>query len=217
MPLNTKAVLNAVKEAKASSKKRNFPQSIELIVNLKNIDLKRPENRIQEVVELPHAFLEKGNKICVIASGELALKAEKAGADVVIKREELEALAGDKKKQKKLSKSYDFFIAEAPLMPLIGKILGPILGPRGKMPAPVPPRADIAQQLHKYEKAVRLGMRRQPVLQCCVGTENMQNEEIVENIQAVFGRIERKLKKGLLNVQSVFIKTTMGPVVLVKM
>ncbi|MEA2089747.1 MAG: 50S ribosomal protein L1 [Thermoproteota archaeon] len=210
MPLNTNAVLSAVKKAKAKSKKRNFTQSVELIVNLRNIDIEKPENRIQEIVELPHA-LEKGNKICVIASGELALKAEKAGADAVIKRAELEALAGDKKKQKKLSKSYDFFIAEAPMMPLIGKILGPVLGPKGKMPTPVPPTVDIAQRLQKYKKAVRVRMRHQSILQCCVGTENMQNERIVENIQAVIGRIERKLEKGLLNVQSVYIKTTMGP------
>lgn len=216
MPLHTNAVLDAVKEAKAKSKKRKFTQSVELIVNLKNIDTEKPENRIQERVELPHA-LEKGNKICVIASGELALKAEKAGADVVLKRTELEALAGDKKKQKKLSKSYDFFIAEAPLMPLIGKILGPILGPKGKMPTPVPPTVDIAQHLRRYKKAVRVRMRRQPILQCCVGTENMQNERIVENIQAVIGRIERKLEKGLLNVQSVYIKTAMGTPVSVKM
>lgn len=216
MPLNKDSVLDAVKEAKEKSKKRNFTQSVELIINLRNVDTEKPENRIQDVVDLPYG-LEKGNKICVIASGELALKAEKAGADGVIKRAELEALAGDKKKQKKLSKNYDFFVAEAPLMPLIGRILGPVLGPRGKMPTPVPPTGDIAQRLKRYKKAVRLRMRRQPILQCRIGTENMPDEKIVENVQAVIRRIERKLERGLLNVQSVCIKNTMGPPVPVKM
>lgn len=209
MPLNADTILNAVKEAKEKSKKRNFTQSVELIVNLKDIDVEKPENRIQEMIELPH-MPEIENKICVIASGELALKAEGAGADAVIKRADLEALAGDKKKQKQLSKSYDFLIAEAPLMPLVGRILGPTLGPRGKMPTPVPPTVDIAEQIRRYKKMVMVRTRRHPVLQCSVGTENMRDEKIVENVQAVIRGIERKLERGLLNVRSVYIKTTMG-------
>jgi len=152
----------------------------------------------------------KGGKICVVASGEMALKARRAGADLVIERGDLEALTGDKKKQKKLADTYDFFIAEAPLMPLVGKSLGATLGPKGKMPTPVPPTANIADQIEKHRKMVFVRLRGQPVLQCRIGNESMSNEEIVENVQAVMRRIEGKLKRGIKNIRSIHLKTTMG-------
>ncbi len=216
MPLKTKSILDAVKEAKGKSKKRNFAQSLELAINLQDVDPKKSANRIQERIELPHSA-GKESKICVIASGELALKAKRSGANLVIERGELEALMGDKQKQKELAKTYDFFIAEAPLMPLAGKSLGATLGPRGKMPTPVPPTANIADQIKKHRKMVFLRMRDQPVLQCRVGNENMADEEIAENIQAVVRRIEGKLKRGIQNIKSIHLKTTMGTPVKVSM
>ena len=216
MPLNTKTILNAIKEVKDKSKKRDFIQSVELVINLQDVDPKKSGNRIQELIELPHPA-GKESKICVIATGEMALKAKKAGANLVIKRGDLEALMGDKKKQKELAKTYDFFIAEAPLMPLVGKSLGATLGPRGKMPTPVPPTANIVDQIEKHRKMVLLRMRGQPVLQCRVGNENMADKEMAENIQTVVKRIEGKLKRGIKNIKSIHLKTTMGTPVKVAM
>jgi large subunit ribosomal protein L1 len=215
MPPDTKTLLESIRQAREKSKKRNFSQSIELIINLRDIDMKKPESRIQELIELPHA-VGKQTKICVFATGELALKAKKAGADLVMDRRELEALAGDKKRRKVLAQTYDFFIAEAPLMPLIGKILGSALGPKGRMPTPVPPTANIAGHIKKYRKTVMVRLRGQPVLQCRIGTEEMPDEQIAENIQAVLGRLEGKLKRGFRNVESIYIKTTMGQPVKIK-
>jgi len=215
MSLDTKVLLESIKQAKEKSKKRNFSQSIELIVNLRDIDMKKPESKIQERIELPHA-VGKQTKICVFASGELALKAKKAGADLVMGRKELEALAGDKKRRKALAQTYDFFIAEAPFMPLIGKILGSALGPKGRMPTPVPPSANIAELIKKYRKMVLVRLRGQPVLHCRVGAEEMPDEQVVENIQAVLRRLEGRLKRGFRNVKAVYVKTTMGQPVKVK-
>ncbi|MEM3054245.1 MAG: 50S ribosomal protein L1 [Candidatus Bathyarchaeia archaeon] len=216
MPVEQKTILAAVKEAKEKSEKRNFTQSVELILNLQDIDMKSPEGRLQENIELPHPPPEKANKICVIATGELALKAKKANADLVVDRAELEGLAGKKKELRKIADEYDFFVAEAPLMPLVGKILGATLGPRGKMPVPVPPTADIGNLLEKYRKTVVIRMRNQPIIQCRVGTESMKEEEITENIQAVLRVLEGKLKRGMKNIKLVCIKTTMGAPVKIK-
>jgi len=216
MSLKMKSILEAVKEAKDKSKKRNFAQSLELAINLQDVDPKKTGSRIQELIELPHPAGTE-SKICVIASGEMALKAKKAGASLVIARSDLEALMGDKKKQKELANTYDFFVAEAPLMPLVGKSLGATLGPRGKMPTPVPPTVNIKDQIEKHRKMVLLRMRDQPVLQCRVGNENMPDKEIAENIQAVLRRIEGKLRRGIKNVRSIHLKTTMGAPVKVAM
>jgi large subunit ribosomal protein L1 len=210
MSLDAKALLESVKEAKSKAEKRKFAQSVELIINLREIDMKKPESKIQESIELPHP-VGKQNKVCVIATGELALKARKAGADLVIERGELEALGGDKKKAKALVNEYEYFISEAPLMPTVGRVLGAVLGPKGRMPTPVPPNVDIAAAIEKQRKIVQIRLRSQPILQCRIGTEDMTDEQIAQNIEVVIKRLEGKLKRGLRNIRSIVIKTAMGP------
>ena len=216
MPLNLKNLLAAVREVKSKATERKFSQSIDLAINLQNVDMKKPEGRIQERIELPNS-VGKELTVCVIATGEMAFKAKNAGASLVIERAALEALVADKKKQKDIAKNYDLFIAEAPLMPLVGKSLGASLGPRGKMPTPVPPNANIEDQIEKHRKIVFVRIRGQPVLQCRIGSEDMKDEEIAENVQAVVRRIEGKLKRGIKNFKSVYLKTSMGSAVKVAM
>jgi len=216
MPLKMKNLLAAVKDVKGNATERKFSQSIDLAINLQNIDMKKPEGRIQERIELPHS-VGKEMKVCVIATGEMAMKAKKAGASLVIERAALEGLMADKKKQKGIAKDYDLFIAEAPLMPLVGKSLGASLGPRGKMPTPVPPNANIKEQIEKHRNIVFVRMRGQPVIQCRVGNEKMADNEIAENVQAIVRRIEGKLKRGIKNFKSVYLKTSMGSSVKVAM
>jgi len=210
MPLDQKTIITAIKEMKEKSTKRKFTQSVELILNLKDIDMKSSEGRIQERIELPHPPPEKPTKICVIATGELALKAKRAKADLIIEKDELEGLAGRKKDIRKIASDYNFFLAEAPLMPRVGKILGSALGSRGKMPVPVPPTADISDLIKKYRKMVFVRMRNQPIVRCRVGTESMKEEEIAENVQTVLRTIEGKLKRGTKNIKAHYLKTSMG-------
>jgi len=215
MPIDEEAIIEALKEMRARTKKRNFRQSVELLVSLRDIDLRRPENRIRELVELPNG-LGKEARVCVIASGDAALRARRAGLDV-LDREELEAMAGDKKAAKKLAEQYDFFVAEAPLMPLIGRVLGPVLGPRGKMPTPVPPMADFKPVVERLKKSVRVVAWKAPNVYCRVGTEDMDDKALAENINAVIKALEDKLPRGLGNIKSVYVKMTMGPAVEVRL
>lgn len=209
MPLAKDDIGRALGELRKNLVKRKFPQSIDLVVKLREVDLKKPENRINEAIALPNPP-DKALKICVIASGDLATRAKDAGADMLISRQDLENLGKDKKAARKLAVNYDFFIAEAPLMPLVGRGLGSFLGPRGKMPTPVPPNAPIEQVVSNHRKMVRVRMREQPVLQCRVGTENMPDDKLVENIQAVVSRIEQKLERGFKNIGEILLKATMS-------
>jgi len=215
MPLDKKTIVDAVKEAKEKSGQKKFSQTIDLILNIQEIDMKAPEGKIQAVIDLPHVT-GKPNKICIVASGELALKSRKANADKVIEKADLEALAGKKKDLRKLASDFDVFVAEAPLMPLVGRILGPVLGPRGKLPVPVPPNADVAAVIAKHRKTVVVRMRNQPIIQCSIGTENMTEEELYDNIQAVLRFLDGKLKRGLKNIKLAYIKTSMGTPVKIK-
>jgi len=199
---------DAIERAKKESKKRNFKQSVELIINLRDVDLKKPENRINEKVILPNQ-IGKEVSICVFGDGDFALKARDAGVKAVISREALEKLASNKKELKKLAENYDVFIARADYMPLIGRYLGPILGPRNKMPEPIPPTGDITSAVSKAQNTVWIRTRNQPLIQCIIGTEDMPTEKLVENALTIISRIREKFK-SLRNIESIYIKTTMG-------
>jgi len=215
MPLDNNTILEAVKQAKTQSGGKKFNQTIDMILDIQEIDMKAPESKIQEVVELPKPT-GKPNKVCIVASGEFALKARNAQADFVLEKDVLERLAGNKKELRKLATSYDIFVVEAPLMPLVGRLLGPVLGPRGKMPIPVPPSADVTAILAKNRKTVVVRMRTQPVIQVSFGTEQMSDADLVENAQTILRVLDTKLKRGLKNIKFMFIKTSMGKPVKIK-
>jgi len=215
MPLDKKTLLTAIKEVKSKSKERKFTQSVDLILDIKELDMKAPEGRIQQIVELPH-ITGKPNKICVFATGELAFKAKASSADIVIEKADLESLLGKKKELRKLGNTYDVFISEAPLMALVGRTFGPVLGPRGKLPIPVPPNVNIKEEIEKHRKTVRIRMRNQPIIQVQIGTEDMKDEDLVDNILAVLRVLDGKLKRGLKNIKFLFIKTSMGTPVKIK-
>jgi large subunit ribosomal protein L1 len=201
------AVQKAIEESKKLNRK--FKQSVDVIINLKNIDMNDAKNRIEDEVILPHGRGVEA-KLALFASGDLALKS-KTHVDLLIKPEEIEELAKDKKKFKKIADEYDFFIAEAPLMPVIGKTLGIILGPRGKMPKPVPPTVDITTLAKNLRKTVKIRSKTTKTIHATVGQEEMNTEQISDNIDAIFKRLEGKLERGKLNIGSVYVKTSMGP------
>lgn len=215
MAFDRQKIVEAVKEAKARAKPRNFTQTVEMAVNLKDIDLKKPENRFKLEVVLPHGR-GKEPKIAVIADGAVAEAAKKLGLDV-ISGEQLEELAKSPRQARKLAKNYDFFIAAAPLMPKIGRYLGRYLGPRNKMPQVVPPTmTNLEPIVNKLKKTVRIQLKNNPVVHARIGTEDMDDEKLAENAEAVLNAIINKLERGENQVKSVYIKTTMGPAVKVE-
>lgn len=204
-------IVEAVREAIKNSKERKFLESVEIAINLKDVDLKDPKKRINLEIVLPHGR-GKDVKIGVFASGETALKA-KNSADIVILPEEIDKIAEDKKKVKKLANSVDFFLAETPLMPIVGKKLGQILGPRGKMPKPIPSGADPTPTINLLKRSVVARSRDKKTFHVPVGSKNMEVEKIAENIEEVLKNVASKLERGFGNIESVYVKTTMGPAV----
>ena len=199
----------AVQKALEGAKKRNFVETVELAINLKDVDLSVPKNRITEDVILPNGR-GKAVRICVIGGGELALKSNDV-ADLVITPEELQTIADDKKQAKKIANSTNYFIAEAPLMAVVGKRLGTVLGPRGKMPKPIPPGAVPTGMIESLRKTVSVRTKDRITFHAPVGTADMPVEQIADNIDALLKRIELKLEKGRMNIESSYVKTTMGP------
>ena len=201
----------AIANARKNSTKRNFKQSFELIINLKDLDLEKPESRIYEIVELPNALSNKKRKICVIASGDLALRATKIdGIDKVFQKSDIEAIIGNKKMARKIAESYDFFLVESSLIGIVAKALGAALGGRGKRPIPISSNQDLEELVSKYSKSVILNTRKNPEIKCIIGTEDMSDKEIKENAEAIIKHLISKLEKEMRNIKSIYIKLTMG-------
>ncbi|MEM4081747.1 MAG: 50S ribosomal protein L1, partial [Pyrobaculum sp.] len=207
-PLNKELLIKKIKEAVEKGKKRRFKQSVELIVVLRGIDLNKPENRINLLVELPHP--PRPNKIAAFAHGAFETQARNAGVDAVITRDQIEALAGNKRAIRKLAKQYNFFIAPPDLMPLLGRVVGPIFGPRGKMPEVVPPNVDVKTVVERLRRSVRVRIRTEPVVKTKVGSESQKAEEILDNILVVLEEINRKFSLRQY-LRDIYIKKTMAP------
>lgn len=205
--------LKEVKEAKEKAKKRKFLQTWDLIISLKNIDLKKPENNLNLEFPLPEGRGKETKVIFIVDS--LLSEAKKTGG-LVITKGELEKLGKDKKKLKKHAEEYEWWFCEAPLMPLVGKTLGLVLGPRGKMPKPIPPKGSVQPFVEMSKKMVRIKLKDSPVIHVPVGAENMKEEQIMKNLLAVMNFVKEKLPKGKASMKYAYIKLTMGPPVKLK-
>ncbi len=203
-------ILDAVKQALEKSPQRKFSESIDLAINLKNLDMNQPQNRMDEEIILPNGP-GKTIKIAVFARGETAQRAKGAGADYVFDPEEISVLGEDKARAKSLADEVNFFVAESALMPAIGKTLGQVLGPRGKMPIPLTPDKDIVQLINRSRNAIKVRSKDKMTFHIPVGRKDMDPVKISENIEAIVNRIEHRYERGLYNVRSVYVKTTMGP------
>ncbi len=212
MAVDRKEIEKAVKEILEKSPKRNFKESVDLAINLKGVDMSKPKNRIDESIILPSG-LGREIRVGVFARGETALKSEKAGANLIIPPDEIPKLGADKKKLRALIKDIDFFIAEAPLMPSIGKSMGPILAPRGKMPDPIPPGGDVGNLIERVRRTIKVRSRDRLTFHISIGARTMSPEELSNNAETVIKRIEGRLEKGSQNIRSVYLKTTMGQAV----
>lgn len=204
-------LVRGIEQALEQAKPRNFNESVEVAINLRDIDLSVPSNRIEQEVILPRGR-GRDVKVAVFASGEMAVKARDA-ADLIIAPEDIESLADDKARAKSLAQSHDFFVAEAPLMPAIGRRLGTVLGPRGKMPRPLPPGSDPVRVIRNLKRAVRLRSKDRPTFHAALGTRDMDPKDLAENLEAILKRVEAQLPRGRTNIGSVYVKTTMGPAV----
>ena len=207
-------LVEVIKQAKESDKDRKFKQSVEMIMVFKDVDVKKGF-AINETVQLPKKTTIPAS-VCIMASGDMGIKAKNAKADLVMDENELTKLSADKKKSKKMVNKYDFFLADTKLMPTVGKKLGQLLGPRGKMPAPVPFNAPIESFLERFRASVKIRVKGSLSMSCRIGEENMDDADLAANASAVATAKEKTLPSGSKNIEKIMFKTTMGKAIKVE-
>jgi len=206
--VNETQLVEVIKQAKESDKTRKFQQSIELILVFKDIDVKKGF-AINETIQLPKK-MSKSASVCIIAAGDLGIKAKNAKADRVMNEAELIQLGKNKRESRKVINKYDFFLADTKLMPTVGKVLGQLLGPRGKMPMPIPFNAPVEALLERFRTSVKVKVRGSLSLSCKIGEESMEDADLAANANTIAAAIEKKLPNGDKNIRKIMIKTSMG-------
>ncbi|PSQ58050.1 50S ribosomal protein L1 [Halobacteriales archaeon SW_7_71_33] len=201
----------AVQRAMEGRPERNFTESVDLAINLRDLDLNDPSNRIDQSIVLPEGT-GQDTQVVVFADGETAIRAEDA-ADEVYGPDELETLADDEDEAKDLAEETDFFVAEQEFMQDIGRYLGTVLGPRGKMPNPLAPDDDVVEEVTRLRNSVQMRSGDRRTFHALVGSEEMSADEIADNIDVIVRRLHADLEKGPMNVDTIYVKTTMGPAV----
>ncbi|MBI3036877.1 50S ribosomal protein L1 [Candidatus Woesearchaeota archaeon] len=212
MAITKEDVAVAVAAAKKLSR-RGFVQSVDMVVPLTGLDLKKPDHQVDFFLDLPSS-LGKKMKVCALIGPELQPEA-KSACDGMVLQEDFPNYGKNKKLTKKLVRQYDFFIGQANIMPQIAATFGRVLGPKGKMPNPkagcvVPPKASLKPLVDKLQSIVHVSAKTVPMIQCKVGNESMSDEALASNLLAVYDQLAHTLPGGEQNVKAAFVKLTMG-------
>ncbi len=214
MPTITKEqILKAIKELRKINQKRNFTQSLDVHISLKNTDVRKQENKIKDYVVLPHAPTKK-KKIAIFVDKELVEPAKKI-YDLVIKRDDFPNYK-NKREIKKMIRKYKYFVAQANLMGEIANVFGKYLGPTGKMPNPkagciIPIKPEVLKPTYdKLQRTVKIAIKDQPTINVSAGDENMKDEELCDNIYTIYEAVKHKLPRGEEKIKNIHIKFTMS-------
>ena len=193
-------IKKALTELRAE-KERKFDQTLDIIVNLKNFDVRK--EALNTFVSVPHpmekklaAFFTKRNSLVDTITEEDFVKYKEA------------------KDIKKLAKKYDAFIAVAPMMGKIATKFGRVFGPMNRMPSPqagIIPKEDeamVKMMIDKMQRAVRV-KNKEMAIKLPIGKMSMSDEHLTENIEAIIAELEKKLPRANDNIKEILIKFTM--------
>jgi large subunit ribosomal protein L1 len=211
--MDEKQIIDTLKKLRENSKKRNFVQSIDFSVILKEVDLEKPEGKIDLFISLPADTGTKA-KVCALVDKELSTQAREV-FDKIITKDEFSHWKGKNRELRKLANEYDYFVAQATIMTDIAATFGKVLGIKGKMPNPkagcvVPPKFNLGPLREKLIHTIRLQTKKQPVISVTVGKENSSDENIAKNAMAVYSAIKAVLPRGDQQMKRIMLKTTMG-------
>jgi len=216
--VNAAIDFSVIKKEGFKDKVRKFDETIDFIINLKDLNLNEPKNRIDKELILPNDIIaEKNLRICVIASDEIIMEAKNIGIDTHNKDGLASLDREEKRVKKKFVKKYDFFIVEDKLMRDVARYLARFLGPAGKMPKPFPTGYGIISSINdlktafdRYRKIIRIQVKKHPIVQVKVGKKSMEADNVYENIKTIVEYIAGLMPHKYNNFKSMFIKSTMG-------
>ncbi len=199
-------------------KVRKFDETIDLIINLKDINLNDPKQRIDKEILLPNEIVKNDHpNVCVIASEDMLLEAKNMGLDTMDSDGLVALNTQQKKDKKKFVKKYDFFIVEDKMMRDVARYMARFMGPLGKMPKPFPAGYGIISSVdelktavERYKRAINVQVKKMPIIQVKIGKKSMEIQKLFENLKTIVDYVADQMPHKFNNFRSVYIKSTMG-------
>jgi large subunit ribosomal protein L1 len=204
--------ISALKKLHEIAPKRKFTQSVELMINFTGLDMKKPTNQVNVKVVLPVPTGKGSGKVAVFAKTDDLADSIKGKVDLVIMDKEIEALSKDRAKMGELL-NFDALFAEGPSMLTVAKYLGQQLAPKGKMPKPIISAASFEEALAKARTQITVSNKKgkfMPVVHSVVGREGMKDEDMAENMLAVYDAVMNSLPQKKQNIKNIYVKMTMS-------
>ncbi|KAK6203297.1 ribosomal protein L1-like protein [Scheffersomyces amazonensis] len=195
-------------EFSTETKKRNFLETVELQVGLKNYDPQR-DKRFSGSLKLPQVP-RPNMTICIFGDAFDVDRAKSIGAEAM-SVDDLKKLNKNKKLIKKLAKKYNAFVASEVLIKQIPRLLGPTLSKAGKFPTPVSHNDDLYGKVQDVKSTIKFQLKKVLCLAVAVGNVEMEEDILVNQIMMSANFLVSLLKKNWQNVGSLVIKSTMGP------
>jgi len=193
-----------------AGKKRNFVETVEAQISLKNYDPVR-DKRFSGTFKLP-TVPRPNLKCCVLGNAAHCEQADRIGVEHM-SVEDLKKLNKNKKLVKKLAKRYDFFMASDNMIKQIPRLLGPGLTKAGKFPTLIAGGDDMQEKIDEVKATIKFQMKKVMCLNVAVGNVSMDSKEIIVNTQLAASFLASLLKKQWQNIGSIYIKSTMGPAI----
>jgi len=212
--MDRKQVLAALQRMRDESKQRKFSQSVDFTINFKSVDFKKAENRVDLDLTLPHNVgKDVAVKVAVFVKDKHFAEQLKGKAEKIILENDIPNMK--KKDVEELVRDYAGLLAEGPAILTVGKYLGQQLAPKGKMPKPITANvAAFESAVSKMSTSIKITNKKgkfMPLVHVMVGKESNSDEELAENIMAVYKPVELSLPSKKHNVKSALVKMTMGP------
>ncbi len=214
MDINT--IKTKITEARELAKGRNFTQTFDLVFNLQQMDLKRPDHKVDIGVAMDCNLKPKKFKVCAIIDHSITGAEEVF--DHVLYNDDVTALKGNMEEIRKITHKFDKFVVQATLMPLFAQVLGRYLGPMNKMPSPklgmvISNKSDLKGTFDKIQKTAHLQTKKNLVLQISIGAESESDDIIAKNIIHAVDVLTHALPNQSHNLKEICLKLTMGKVV----
>merc|ERR1712226_100275 len=191
----------------SADKPRKFLESVDLQIGLKNYDPQK-DKRFSGTVKLKHVPRNKF-RVCIL--GDQAHVDEAKEKDIAcMSADDLKKLNKDKKKVKRLAKSYDAFLCSDTLIKQIPRLLGPGLNKAGKFPTMITHVDDLDAKVNDLKATIKFQMKKVLCLSVAVGNIEMTEDQLIENIRLAMNFLVSLLKKHWQNVKSLHIKSSMG-------
>ncbi|KAI3631774.1 hypothetical protein MIR68_002437 [Amoeboaphelidium protococcarum] len=207
--LQVPAVREAVQQllAQSGEKKRNFLETVELQIGLKNYDPQR-DKRFAGSIKLPNIPRPKMS-VCILGDAHHCDEAAKVGLESM-SVDDLKKLNKNKKLVKKMAKKYDAFLASDSLIKLLPRLLGPGLHKAGKFPTPVSHNDNLLEKANEIRATIKFQLKKVLCLGVAVGNVGMSDDEMLSNVMLAVNFLVSLLKKNWQNVKSLYIKSSMG-------